>query len=87
MLWFLLGCKFAHIKIPQEEFAYASPCNILYRPNEGFEGLLAQKDNLKVVSIPSSRGNDDLTNKIGFGSYKVSRSIYIIVFNPVAFFL
>lgn len=45
-------CQVANLhtqRIPQEEFAHASPrYNILYRPDEGFESFSAQK-NFRVV--------------------------------------
>lgn len=46
-------CQVANLhtqRIPQEEFAHASPrYNILYRPNKGFESSSAQKDNFRVI--------------------------------------
>lgn len=46
-------CQVANLhtqRIPQEEFAHASPhYNILYRPNKGFESFSAQKENFRVM--------------------------------------
>ena len=46
-------CQVANLhtqRIPQEEFAHASPrYNILYWPDKGFESFSAQKENFRVM--------------------------------------
>lgn len=78
---FLSSCRFAHISSSSGRVCTWITFQYLYWPNKGSEGFSAQKDDCRaVVCTPTSRGDGDLASKIGFCSYRVSRSTCSIVF-------
>lgn len=80
MLCFLSGCKFAHVKKFLRKSLHMHHLAIFCTDQMRDLKSFSTKGYFRVVCTLTSKGHGGLANKIGFCSYKVSRSICIIVF-------